>query len=907
MLVCSWPLQVSGTSGSLVRRKLFIMISMLYFVLGGSFSEAKEVGATGVWLYMSPSGPRYVQLTDLLVNGKAELRGCPTAPMIDKNNYKNLPKLALSGVAFIDRESDGTLTATLADGTHQCVLPGNYKFTKDGPMSASDLVDKSLFTAQVIASRPTGTTALPGLTAGSRIALVAPNDVELADYLLASWANTITQFNDYLSGHRTGSHAPAARKSLETLLVQDGTKELTAYASVKKSAGGAAPEPTHLKAARERADEAFAVDPAVSSALEFQQAVRAELVVLADAGDASLAKYSAALAGHTEGYASLVRAKAFSESAYAADPKFPRCASLHTKVIVEFDAYELDLKEAQRATSEEKFDQAYQQVHRYVSFQNEDARLKSVVDAAAHAHMNQGTEFTAENRWAEAIAEFQRANDYAPSELTSAALARANAGLIAATNKAAADAAVAHSKSYAADKDFIRSYEVLSNLPPDQRTLVKTQLADAQPAFISAATDRASRLQQAHPKVSGRAGEDDLREAYNYLKVVDGMTDNPDVQVRLDLLSDQLGEYYLGLAKKFLDKPVASGTGVGWAYLTEASEYKPGWDKIRDEVAKASTTYQMRSKLSIGVVFRDQTSRRESIGFAEQLQDSLATGLETSKLPVRVIRPGTVTGLDPNFQLVGEILQHRTIRTVTNDTLKSNYRSGEREVPNPEWNRADTAYQDALAKLEAANSALHVAQGRNDKKGQEAATPLVAAAQAVMLETRSKVNLTPKSLQEDVIRPYNYTRQVIDLTFSLELSFRIVDTSGNTIVESTHIVREVPKKFTILENIKPDDTEGVREKDARPDEAQLMTDVEIGARDELVKLVYDRVAGLPNKICTIARSRLKAEDLDGAAEFYILYLNSTTDTETPERTEAIRFLNQNYNLRHSKSLSATVQ
>src|SRR6185312_6617094 len=127
--------------------------------------------------------------------------------------------------------------------------------------------------------------------------------------------------------------------------------------------------------------------------------------------------------------------------------------------------------------------------------------------------------------------------------------------------------------------------------------------------------------------------------------------------------------------------------------------------------------YQMRSKLSIGVVFRDQTSRRESAGFADQLQQAFATGLETSGLPVKVVLPGAAAGtIEPNFQFVGEILEHRAIRDAKKETLESEYRSGSREIPNPEWNAADQEYEGANLDLEKARTALAGAIAKNNKK-----------------------------------------------------------------------------------------------------------------------------------------------------------------------------------------------
>jgi hypothetical protein len=67
------------------------------------------------------------------------------------------------------------------------------------------------------------------------------------------------------------------------------------------------------------------------------------------------------------------------------------------------------------------------------------------------------------------------------------------------------------------------------------------------------------------------------------------------------------------------------------------------------------------------------------------------------------------------------------------------------------------------------------------------------------------------------------------------------------------------------------------------------------------------VQALPQKILTQARAKAASNDLDGAGELYVLYLNCTPAKESPERGEAARFLLANFNLRHAGELSAAVQ
>jgi len=99
----------------------------------------------------------------------------------------------------------------------------------------------------------------------------------------------------------------------------------------------------------------------------------------------------------------------------------------------------------------------------------------------------------------------------------------------------------------------------------------------------------------------------------------------------------------------------------------------------------------------------------------------------------------------------------------------------------------------------------------------------------------------------------------------------------------------------------------LKELDAAPDETQLMTDVEIEARDSMVKAARDKVQELPQKILAQARAKTASNDLDGAGELYVLYLNCTPSTSTTERSEAARFLNTNFNIRNTVNLRASTQ
>jgi hypothetical protein len=349
-------------------------------------------------------------------------------------------------------------------------------------------------------------------------------------------------------------------------------------------------------------------------------------------------------------------------------------------------------------------------------------------------------------------------------------------------------------------------------------------------------------------------------------------------------------------AKTYLEKPLGSGVGVAWLYLQEAQQYQPNRDDIRDERTKYSAIHNIRSTLSIKVVFRDQTSRRDSSGFADQLSDAIATGLETTALPVRIVRAADQTPVDPNFQLIGDVLEHRPITKPNIESLDSEYLVGTRDIPNDEWNRANREYEAAGQDVQKAQRLLEAANAHNKKKDIATAKQAVDDAQKKVDTLGRQLDSIPKTKMIDVVKPYSYTKKTVDLSAVVELGFRISDSSGSVIASNPSIKAHSEKQFMVLENVKPEDTKGIKQTGALPDENQFLGDVEIGARGALIKEVQEKVETLPSKILAQARKHVMDGDTDGSAEAYILYLNSTPDTQTPEREEARKFLHDQFNM-----------
>src|SRR5262249_30793843 len=199
-------------------------------------------------------------------------------------------------------------------------------------------------------------------------------------------------------------------------------------------------------------------------------------------------------------------------------------------------------------------------------------------------HFSRGQGLAAPRDWEGATAEFRKAAEIrGNSQEATSALSNALAQGTAARNQQAADRAVSQSKDYAARKDFIEAYSVLADLPDAQRALVKDQIAAVTRTYVTAASQRALKLQEIHVPIKGRADEDGVREAYQLLDRASSLSGDPAMTLKRDFLSSKISAYYVEQARRYLDKPSGSGAGVGWLYLKEAQRYAITLNSVKDQ------------------------------------------------------------------------------------------------------------------------------------------------------------------------------------------------------------------------------------------------------------------------------------------------------------------------------------
>jgi hypothetical protein len=869
-------------------------------VIGSSISaRAKDALATAVVMFDDAQGAAYVQITAVTLNGKTEVRVCDSVSRFDKNTYNALPRAPLKGATSLQRGADGVLTLTV-DAKPLCVVPSNLKFDKKPELTPAEAAEQAVVQGTPVSSSALGP-GMPTFKPGVQLVFINAPDVEFADFLRAQRANTVKDWQDFLSRYPSSTRLAGAHNAMAALHQQAAE---VAFAQYQKSSSARKLDIAMLRKACAEARAANQASAGYHPAIKLMDAIDRELDSLLEADRGHLQAFQKVLQDHGSGYAQLAAAEVHLEQLLEVRSDYAPLLSLRREIAAEEQKVEITVANAEALTASGRHDDAMRSLGPYSSFASEIPRVDNVVNGAYKYHFDRGQKLATQQDWEQGVAEFRKAAAIRPvSKEAGTALNNATIQLSAKRDQREANLALLQSNNYASNSQFVEAYNVLADLPDKQRALVTSQLSALTRNYVNAAPRRAQKIQEVHIPIKGKADEDAVREAYVLLDRASSLSGDPAITLKRDFLSARISAYYVDQATRYLEKPSGSGAGVGWLYLKEAQRYGiTNLNNLKDEIARYASLYQRRARLSVGVMLRDQTSRRDGPGFGDQLADAIANGLESSGVSVEVVRKSSEVSdaLQPNFVIVGEVLEHRVVKNTNLETPPSKYRAGTHEIKNPAWLQAKTDYESAQQQLAAAQHALADAQSQRKKKDiVGAANDAVQEAQKHVDELRHKFETTDQNRVEAIAEPYHYAKKTIDLRASIELTFRVNDRSGNIIGQPIEVHKSNDKSTLVLQDVKPEDTEGITNKGVEPDEAQFLTDLEIEARNVMVKAVREQASELPVKVLQEARTHAQRGDPDGAAEQYIMYLNSTPETSTPERDESAKFLQDRFNLASS--------
>jgi hypothetical protein len=866
---------------------------------------AKEPSLTAIELYDGPSGAAYVQLTDVLINTKAEMKDCTPYQQaaVDHSTYNKMELVHLAPGGVLERGSDGVMHYTVSGAT-VCVVPLNVKtgFEHGASASLSDLADQALLGGAV--SGPPGG-APPKILKGVKLVFVPATNVELAEFLRAERANTIVVWQNYLATNpasHPAHNSAAAKAALASLFVNEGEVSLQAY---EKTQNLDSPSYSDLKAAKGRADQARAIWPDLPDYKKLDGEVHRDLTAITDKGSAELNDYHTALKSNTTGYNHLLNAKKFSDILSGIDSFFPPAQALLEGVTKDINDFEGALRSAQTNLDGKQYDQAYQFVAPYRAFADEEPRVAAVIDTAYMSHMTQGNNFGRSGNWQGAINEFDKASGEKDTPASRDALKNAHVQYTIATDKAAAAKALAASQDYQGQKQWIEAYEAFDALTPAQQAIDADAVKAIEPNYIQTAAAQAKKLHTAHPTFIGVNDKEEREKAYHYYDRAWLLSNDEKWKDARDAEGEDLSAYLLQQGKAFLAKPGGSGTELGWAYLDEAFKYKAeNHDAVRDAEQDANQNHSSRSNLWINISFQDQTSERYNAQFYSQLESAIIHGLDNSPLHVKATHSSEVDKqavLKPDFELSGDVLTHDLTNPIDNDPQDSEFVSGQGQKSNPDWAKANRALQKAKEDQSLANTAMTAAATRNNKKEKEEAQALIDAAKKAAEDAQSQLDNLNQYDNVPILTKYNYTRKTQHIKCNIKLQFTITDSAtGSAEIKPDPIVKGEEQTDIVLDDVSPQDNNHIKKSGSLTDPLNILAKTEDESKTALTEAVNKIVEQLPEKFYNFALAREKEDDPNVAGEFYRRYLEITRDDKTvvrdAQREHARLFLSETFDL-----------
>jgi hypothetical protein len=855
---------------------------------------AKEPELSAIEVYPNGDAQAYVQIAGFVLNTKNEVHLCEGEQSINRNSYSKLPKIPLAAGMSLERAQNGVLFLTRGEGQPECVVPANLKdLEKGGGETPAELAEKTDLHGQILSKSISSTQTIPRLAPGVKIVLLAKLDTELAEFLLAQRSNNIAAWTSYLQKYPSGPHSGGAKSVLAVLYVQDGQAALTAYQASLKD-----PQPNYekLRAAKSALRSAMALVPPNPGTADLAAGIHQQAQSLNGKAMGEIALYEEALAKQTSGYTHLDSAEAILKITSRLDPDSRETISLNKADTRERTTLDHRFVDFDNNLSKDHPDEAYEAIKPLRPFAQENSNVQDRLDRLYSYYVEAGKKDEAKSDPQDQVTEYKKAYQVEPRPEMVEMLKAAEQHAQESTDKAAVTTALNMSSGAEEDKDYVTAYEVLLNLTPTQQKQgqVPDQLAALKDTYLQKAPPVARDLQKNNTPPKGLPSEIGLQRAYSIMEHCFGLNSDPDFEDRVLLLGHSLSEYYLERAKYYLNRGNGSGAYLGWTYLDEASQYKvPDANALRDEIKVVANGHQPRPTASISIKFSDLNATPDERDFPARLTRSVAAALEASYPRMTVFGPNEAGA--PAFAMVGEV--RITKRPKIESVAKTSQFSSAEPVTNEDWTKANDELTRAQETWEAERDALRGAEAHGKKKAIEDERIRTNAAQQKVDAARAKLNSIPKNRVDATARPYGYTEQINHLGITVEMQFSIQDSTAKAMATPAPISVSKQQDIITLEGVKPGDTTVEPVGPGALTEAQFLDQVEAEANEALIKEARECVAGLPKLILQSADQKASAADNDGAAELYMLYLDSTEKQATPDWKRAQKFLFDNYNFR----------
>jgi len=767
------------------------------------------------------------------LSGKDKLYELPQPTSLSKSQYEHLPVVSFADV-YAFRVAQGHLEVRTRAGRQLAGLPQDHKPWPKGPLEGAVIIRGSSFSGRMAGSKQT-VSAL--LKEGWTIYMFPsrPGDDAVA-FALAETQNAEETWQDFLARFPGSPQVPAARQALALAYLQRAQQAATRYQEALREQK---PGYTNLLEARQWFNRIRPLNVQASTVTDFE-AVLNQL--------------------ETELRQALQQARLQAENA-----DFPGA---------------LALLEPLRGFREEFPDLA--------------ATLEDIHLLAARHHLNQARARLAQIQFDEADRELNTAASYqALPEIPPARREIEQARLLYQRQQEIQQARD-RARQAMARNDYAAAFDLLGPLAPryTDDSKLQEEFATLRRLFTQSVLGQAGEVEKLHTPIRGPADLEVVLRLHGHFRRLSEFESAPALTVWRDRLSLHLADYYRRRAADIAKRQGPELIALGFAYLQQAQHFTLNKYEL-PELAARRAGLENQLGLRVALNFRDLTPEATGQYLVAELSAQVGSSLQGAGfLHLELLEARSDRAGPPGLELIVELLEVSVRDDAQEEAVRSEYSAGFRQVPNPGWREAKTAYDRAVEDYEQLRARLE--QNRRQKKysdkQRQADDAALAAAQSVLKDAKVKLDALPAFEEQEDIRPYEFVRRRLTRTALLRLTSRWVNTA--TGAREAQQLLEVKEPATSVETagVHPADQQGHRNQPASLPEAAIL-------RGRVLRKIEQQVTerALDYLKAVVERDFLRAQQLaqqagpEAAGEHYLRFLFNSPRGD-PRRLQARDYL-----------------
>jgi hypothetical protein len=813
--------------------------AILLLLLAGCVLPAASGANYTALVIRRPDPPDYFLMDKFKINDKDELYRITVSAPLSQKQYEKLPKLSLAEVRWF-RVEGGVLRVRAHNRAELLALPRNYKRWDKAPLEPSTITRGSTFDGQLVNSKGSFS---PPVTEGWTVYVfpARPPDDAVA-FALAETRDSEEGWRKFLQEFPGSIHASVARELLGT-----------AYLG--------------------RAQQA-------------------------------LNRYQQALEKRQRGYTALAEARHWLEQLRAVNYQTPAGVEAEAALNrLEGDKANR-LRQARLFAENDDFDAADQLLAPLLHFQDEYPELASelvaIRELRARYHANEARRLLGDLRFEDALREVEAARAVQALPELPALEEEIKSRRAAHERKLEIDRTMAQVKQAMDRADYGHAFDTLWPLAiryPEEKTLQESFVA-LRRIYSSTLLGDIAQEQELHTPIRGPADEEVLLRLHSDLTRLGQFEPDPALAVWRDRLSLQLAAYYQKRAEEVTATGGEGFPALAFAFFHQARHFMLDKAEMADYTSRRA---HLEEQLGVGVALsvRDLTPEAGGQYLVAELSIALGDAIQKAGFPnVQIFEAGRSSLRTPTLEFVVELLSAGVREAAEAEMVPSQYSAGLRQVPNPAWRTAKEAYDRAVEAYEEVRARVERdrRQKKYNKRQREADDAALARADAGRQQAKKALDALPAFVEQEDIRPYEFTRRTISRSGEMRVAYRWVNALTG-VREAQQIMEErEPVQGVEVTGVHPADKNGNRNQPASlPEAAVLRGRVLRKMQDKLAALAREHLKSFIERDLERAQQEAERGNSDTAAEYYLRFLFNGLPDDA-RRAQGVEFLEQQYRL-----------